>query len=216
MTQKHYRWFGWLDLIGLVLTCSCIQACICAHVSCCMPCDSGWSIWVSVIFLLIHPLLLRHYGKGRANWKNKHAWFYWIFHQDDDAAKQNEKHVRSLAWTTSKVDQSCDTWKLNSPPRSRFANSLDICHQIFAIWGCCWWTNGEIKQFKPSDSWEESGLRSEWRTVVIHEIWLKKKASPKLVKSDSAIFWLPRRCTNFNFEFPDFVLLRIARMLQFH
>lgn len=34
---------------------------------------------------------------------------------------------------------------------------------------------GEIKQFKPSDSWEESGLRSEWRTVGIHEIWLKKK-----------------------------------------
>ena len=160
------RWFGWLDLIGLVLTCSCIQACICAHVSCCMPCDSGLIDLSLSDFFLIHPLLLPpSWQRACPIEKTSLLGFIGFSTRMTIAAKQNEKHVRSLAWTTSKVDQSCDTLKTYSPTKSRFANSLDICPQIFAIWGCLLVNYGE-KQFKPSDSWEESG-----RFVASGELW---------------------------------------------
>ena len=86
--------------------------------------------------------------------KNKPAWFYGISHQDDDAAKQNEKHARSLAWTTSTVDQSCQTWKAHSPTKFQpdslirwtFAIRFSANLRVLLV------NYGEIKPFKPSDS----------------------------------------------------------------
>lgn len=97
------------------------------------------------------------------------AWFR-ILHQDDDAAKQNKKHARSLAWeawATSKVDQHLlrDTWKLNSPPKSIFAK-VGHLPSDFRNLRVLLVSYGEIKQFKPSDSSEESG-----RFEASGELW---------------------------------------------